>query len=60
MMADTMVGLKRTHYCGETSAAQLGQEVVVCGWVQKLRDMGSLVFIDLRDRQGIVLSLIHI
>lgn len=53
-MADTMAGLKRTNYCGETNATQLGREVVVCGWVQKLRDMGSLVFIDLRDRHGIV------
>ena len=53
-MADTMNGLKRTHYCGETTAAALDTEVVVCGWVQKIRDKGMLVFIDLRDRTGIV------
>ena len=53
-MADVMTGLKRTNYCGETSSALLGQEVVVCGWVQKIRDKGMLVFIDLRDRTGIV------
>lgn len=53
-MAETMAGLKRTGYCGETDSRQLGKEVVVCGWVQKIRDMGSLVFIDLRDRTGIV------
>ncbi len=53
-MADTMTGLKRTNYCGETTSALTGQEVVVCGWVQKLRDKGMLVFIDLRDRSGIV------
>ena len=53
-MADTMTGLKRTNYCGETTAALLGQEVVVCGWVQKIRDKGMLVFVDLRDRTGIV------
>ena len=53
-MADSMAGLKRTGYCGETTSAQLGGEVVVCGWVQKIRDMGTLVFIDLRDRTGIV------
>ncbi len=53
-MADTMTGLKRTNYCGETTAALLGREVVVCGWVQKIRDKGMLVFVDLRDRTGIV------
>ena len=53
-MADTMTGLKRTSYCGETTAAFTGKEVVVCGWVQKIRDKGMLVFIDLRDRTGIV------
>ena len=35
-MADTMTGLKRTNYCGETTSALTGQEVVVCGWVQKI------------------------
>lgn len=53
-MADTMKGLKRTHYCGETTSASCGNEVVVCGWVQKIRDKGMLVFVDLRDRTGIV------
>ncbi|MEG1942911.1 MAG: aspartate--tRNA ligase, partial [Angelakisella sp.] len=53
-MADTMNGLKRTNYCGETTALQMGKEVVVCGWVQRIRDKGMLVFIDLRDRTGIV------
>ncbi len=53
-MADVMTGLKRTNYCGETTSALLGKEVVVCGWVQKLRDKGMLVFVDLRDRSGIV------
>ena len=53
-MADVMTGLKRTNYCGETTSALTGKEVVVCGWVQKIRDKGMLVFIDLRDRSGIV------
>ena len=53
-MADVMTGLKRTHYCGETTAELLGEKVVVSGWVQKIRDKGMLVFIDLRDRSGIV------
>ena len=49
---DTMKGLKRTNYCGETS--QIGSTVVVGGYVQKIRDLGNLIFIDLRDRTGIV------
>ncbi len=53
-MADTMKGLKRTHYCGEVSEKDIGSQVTVGGYVQKIRDKGSLVFIDLRDRSGIV------
>ncbi len=49
-----MTGLKRTGYCGSFSAKNIGEEVVVCGWVQKQRDLGSLIFVDLRDRTGIV------
>lgn len=49
---DTMKGLKRTNYCGETEG--IGSTVVVGGYVQKIRDIGNLIFIDLRDRTGIV------
>ncbi len=49
---DTMKGLKRTNYCGETEG--VGSLAVVGGYVQKIRDMGNLIFIDLRDRTGIV------
>jgi aspartyl-tRNA synthetase len=49
-----MTGLKRTHYCGELRASDIDKEVVVCGWVQRQRDLGQLIFIDLRDRTGIV------
>ncbi len=49
---DTMKGLKRTNYCGDTQG--IGSTVVVGGYVQKIRDIGNLIFIDLRDRTGIV------
>ena len=49
-----MNGLKRTNYCGEFTTANIGEEAVVCGWVARQRDLGQLIFIDLRDRTGIV------
>ena len=45
---------KRTNMCAALSAADVGKRVCVMGWVQKQRDLGSLIFIDLRDRTGIV------
>ena len=51
---DFMNGLKRTDYCGTLSAKDIGREIVVAGWVQRQRDLGALIFIDLRDRTGIV------
>lgn len=45
---------KRTHYCTDLSLKNIDQEVTVCGWVQRQRDLGQLIFIDLRDRSGIV------
>ena len=53
-MLDIMNGLKRTDYCGDFRPKDEGREVVVCGWVQRQRDLGQLIFIDLRDRTGIV------
>lgn len=53
-MADFMTGLRRTHYCGQVSKADIGNEVTVGGWVQRQRDKGHLIFIDLRDRTGVV------
>ncbi|QNK39690.1 aspartate--tRNA ligase [Caproicibacter fermentans] len=53
-MPESLTGLKRTNYCGELRAADCGREVTVCGWVQRQRDLGQLIFIDLRDRTGIV------
>ena len=51
---DTMNGLKRTDYCGTLNANFVGKEVTVAGWVQRRRDLGALIFIDLRDRTGVV------
>ena len=53
-MAESIKGLKRTAYCGDFRAEHEGQEVTVCGWVQRQRDLGQLIFIDLRDRTGII------
>ncbi|MBQ3523681.1 MAG: aspartate--tRNA ligase [Clostridia bacterium] len=49
-----MNGLKRTDYCGTLNANFVGKEVTVAGWVQRRRDLGALIFIDLRDRTGVV------
>ncbi len=53
-MAESMQGLKRTHRCAELSAANVGQTVTIMGWVQKNRNKGGLVFVDVRDRSGMI------
>lgn len=53
-MADTLKGLKRTDYCANFSKEDAGKEVTVYGWAQRQRDLGNLIFIDLRDRTGII------
>lgn len=53
-MAESMMELHRTHRCAETVNAALGETVTVMGWVQKRRNLGSLIFIDLRDRSGLL------
>ena len=53
-MAETMKGLKRTHRCTEVSKADVGSTVTVMGWVQKRRNLGSLIFVYLRDRSGLL------
>ncbi|SPW27775.1 Aspartate--tRNA ligase [Edwardsiella tarda] len=44
----------RTNYCGQLNLSHVGQEVTLCGWVHRRRDLGGLIFIDLRDREGVV------
>lgn len=53
-MAESMAGLKRTRRCTEVTAAQIGENVTVMGWVQKSRNKGGIIFVDLRDRSGIL------
>ncbi len=53
-MAEFLTGMKRSNYCGELRAENIGSEVIVCGWTQRQRDLGQLIFIDLRDRTGII------
>lgn len=53
-MAESMVGLKRTHRCTEVSLSDEGKSVTVMGWVQTRRNFGALIFVDLRDRSGIL------
>ena len=53
-MAESMKGLKRTHRCTELSLDNVGEEVTVMGWVQKNRNKGGIIFVDLRDRSGIL------
>ena len=53
-MSESMQGMHRSHRCTEVSGANIGETVTVMGWVQKRRNLGSLIFIDLRDRSGIL------
>ena len=53
-MAESMQGLKRSHRCTEVSSANIGEKVTVMGWVAKSRNKGGIIFVDLRDRSGIL------
>ncbi len=54
MKLDHLAGFRRTHRCGELDRSQTGQRVRLCGWVHRLRDHGGVLFLDLRDRTGLV------
>lgn len=53
-MSESMVGLKRTHRCTEVTTANVGENVTLMGWVQKQRNKGGIIFVDVRDRSGII------
>ena len=53
-MAESMQGLHRSHRCTEVNNTMIGEEVTLMGWVQKRRNLGSLIFVDLRDRSGMM------
>ena len=52
-MAEAMLGLKRTHRCTEVTTSDIGNKVTVMGWVQKSRNKGGIIFVDLRDQMCI-------
>ena len=53
-MSESMQGLKRTHRCAEVSSGNIGETVTVMGWAQRRRNLGALIFVDLRDRSGLL------
>ena len=53
-MSDSIQGMKRSCYCGEVSLADVGKELVLTGWTHRRRDHGGVIFVDLRDREGLV------
>lgn len=59
MVLDSLKGVERTHHCGQLRLSDDGQEVVLMGWVARRRDLGHLIFIDMRDREGVTQVLFN-
>ena len=59
MNVEPLGTLARTHTCGELTAAHAGQDVVLLGWVHRVRDLGGVMFFDLRDRHGLTQVVVH-
>ncbi|VVM25415.1 Aspartyl-tRNA synthetase (EC @ Aspartyl-tRNA(Asn) synthetase (EC [uncultured Gammaproteobacteria bacterium] len=51
--------MMRTHYCGELNKENIGQTVEICGWTNRRRDHGGVIFLDVRDKRGIVQVVIN-
>ena len=58
-MAEQLGSLARTHTCGALRPSHVGEQVVLLGWVHRIRDLGSLVFLDVRDRHGLTQVIIE-
>ncbi len=60
ILGESMTGMKRTHMCTDISTTNIDEKVTVMGWVQKRRDLGGVIFLDLRDRTGLLQVVVDV